>query len=67
MTSTQMYELTDDDIRIAVLEFIERNYDLKEGSLSMLDLSFGVEQGYNGEMGGPSTPNKVSATIEVVK
>jgi hypothetical protein len=67
MTSTQIYELTDDDVRLAVLEFLERNYDLKEGSLNVADLSFGVEQGYNGEMGGPSTPNKVSATLEVVK
>jgi hypothetical protein len=43
MTSTQIYELTDDDVRLAVLEFLERNYDLKEGSLNVADLSFGVE------------------------
>lgn len=67
MTRTQVYELTDDDVRTAVLRFVEDTYSLTMGDLILDDVDFGVEQGYNGEMGGPSTPNKVTATIEVIR
>ena len=64
MTKTMIFELTDEEVRLACKAYIEAQLD-QDIVIPASDIRFRVTEGYNGEMGGPSKPNKVAVIVEI--
>ncbi|RZK44554.1 MAG: hypothetical protein EOO61_03420 [Hymenobacter sp.] len=58
------FELTDEEVRFACKAYIEAQVN-DEIVIPASAIRFRVTQGYNGEMGGPSEPNKVAVIVEI--